>query len=218
MSEGHAGGNPAETVIRGGSRLFGQAYRGADAIPISPTMNGNDDERADALREDGAHEAVDPLLKEPLPEGDEASPDGKFPLFNRELSWLSFNGRVLQEAADPAVPLFERLNFLAIFSSNLDEFFKVRVAYWRSLLRLKKKKVRKLSVNPPRLLREIHKVVQGQQERFGEIFRGQILPELERRGTPSRWPPRSPTTRWWRSPPPPWTASWCSPPRGTGTW
>ena len=99
-------------------------------------------------------------------------------LGDRELSWLAFNGRVLQEAADPEVPLFERLGFLAIFSSNLDEFFRVRVASLRSLLRLRKKKRRRLSLDPQRLLREIHRVVHRQQEAFGHLFR-ELVPELE---------------------------------------
>lgn len=101
---------------------------------------------------------------------------------DRELSWLAFNERVLQEAADPTVPLFERLNFLAIYSSNLDEFFRVRVASLRSLLRLNEKRQRRLGLHPSRLLRAIHTTVNRQQDWFGEIFRGQILPELERQG------------------------------------
>jgi polyphosphate kinase len=103
-------------------------------------------------------------------------------LIDRELSWLSFNGRVLQEAADPTVPLGERLNFLGIFSSNLDEFFRVRVASLRSLLRLKKKRVEELGFSPADVLRDIHQVVSAQQNRFGEIFRNEILPALEKSG------------------------------------
>ncbi len=102
--------------------------------------------------------------------------------FDRELSWLAFNERVLQEAESFETPLLERLKFLAIFSSNLDEFFRVRVASIRSLLRLKEKKLEKLGYNPQRLLLEIHQVVDRQQRRFGELFRNSLLPELRTNG------------------------------------
>ena len=101
---------------------------------------------------------------------------------NRELSWLSFNERVLQEAESASVPLLERIKFLAIFSSNLDEFFRVRVASLRSLLALRRKKRKKKGLDPTALLREIHAVTLAQQERFGQVFREEILPGLHEAG------------------------------------
>ena len=59
--------------------------------------------------------------------------------YNRDLSWLKFNYRVLLEAADETVPLFERMKFLSIFSSNLDEFFRVRVATLKRMVEFKSK-------------------------------------------------------------------------------
>ena len=72
----------------------------------------------------------------------------KIRIRNRELSWLEFNGRVLQEAADKRNPLYERIKFLAIYSSNLDEFFRVRVASIRSLLAVKKTSQKELKLDP----------------------------------------------------------------------
>jgi polyphosphate kinase len=100
-------------------------------------------------------------------------------IYNRELSWLSFNHRVLQEAGDKEVPLYERIKFMAIFSSNLDEYYRVRVASLRYLLELKRKYLEKLDFDPVNLLKDIHKKVHEQQEKLGDIFRNQILNELE---------------------------------------
>jgi len=98
--------------------------------------------------------------------------------FNRELSWLSFNYRVLQESKDSSVPLYERIKFLAIYSSNLDEFFRVRVASLRSLLNLKEKSREVLPFQPRILLKKIRETVQSQQEEFGRIYREEIIPGL----------------------------------------
>lgn len=100
--------------------------------------------------------------------------------FDRELSWLSFNYRVLQEAKDPSVPLYEKIKFIAIFSSNLEEFFRIRVAGIRTLLDLSKKTQKELEFDPAKLLKKITKTVTTQQEEYGQIFREQIIPELEK--------------------------------------
>jgi polyphosphate kinase len=100
--------------------------------------------------------------------------------FDRELSWLSFNHRVLQEATDASVPLYERLKFLAIYSSNLDEFFRLRVASLRNLLNLKEKSRETLPFQPRILLKKIRETVHTQQEEFGRIYREEIITGLNK--------------------------------------
>lgn len=98
--------------------------------------------------------------------------------FNRDISWLQFNYRVLQEAENTRVPVYDRIRFLSIFSSNLDEFFRVR---YPALIALQES-----AELPPEertdaaLLQEIQKIVHQQQEHFGRILTQQLLPELQK--------------------------------------
>ena len=102
-----------------------------------------------------------------------------YPYFQRELSWLSFNQRVLLEAADSTLPLYDRIHFLAIFSSNLDEFVRVKVAGLQNLLLLKASQLEKYDEDDPtELLQQIAAVNLIQQEAFGRIFTTHIQPEL----------------------------------------
>jgi len=94
----------------------------------------------------------------------------EFKLLNREISWLSFNERVLQEAEDPINPLVERMRFLGIFSNNLDEFFRVRVATIRRLIKLQNKQKIQLPESPQRVMNQIHETVMRQQRRFTKIY------------------------------------------------
>lgn len=111
------------------------------------------------------------------------SKDNSAPFFDRELSWLQFNSRVLQEAADKRNPLIERLRFLAIFSGNLDEFYRVRVASLRSLIRLKKQERKGLEdLKPKKLLKKINAWVEEQLQEFGTIYRDEIVPGLAANG------------------------------------
>lgn len=100
------------------------------------------------------------------------------PFIHRDISWLSFNDRVLQEAKDPSVPLFERIKFLGIYSSNLDEFFRVRVAAIKALIRLGKKTKRQMDFSPELILKQIRRIVTEQQVEFDRIYKEQVLPEL----------------------------------------
>lgn len=100
--------------------------------------------------------------------------------YNRDLSWLRFNHRVLQEADDERNPLYERIKFLAIFSSNLDEFFRVRVSDIRQIKNIEKPLRKKLITKPNKLLKEIRHQVGLLQEEFGMIYKTKIIPELEK--------------------------------------
>lgn len=104
--------------------------------------------------------------------------------FNRDISWLSFNGRVLAEAGSNTVPLLERVRFLSIYSSNLDEFYRVRMPAILALQKIhhagdapdEKELVDK------KVLRQITAIINEQQEQFGAIFTKQILPLLKEKG------------------------------------
>ncbi len=88
----------------------------------------------------------------------------------RDISWLSFNARVLQEAQDPKNYIYDRLRFIGIFSNNLDEFFRVRVATLNRMVRLGKTAKVHLEQNPDKILARIQQVVMHQQTVFDETF------------------------------------------------
>src|SRR6056297_3112123 len=89
---------------------------------------------------------------------------------NREISWMAFNERVLQEADDERNPLIERMRFLGIYSNNMDEFFRVRVATLRRMTHLGKRDLSTLEEDPNDVLEQVMELVRKQQKRYEKLF------------------------------------------------
>ena len=101
----------------------------------------------------------------------------KYKYFKRDISWLSFNYRVLLEAKDKTLPVYERIKFLSIFSSNLEEFYKVRVSGYHSSL---VEDIKEESIDEALgTLAEINREVTKQEEEYSRIFNNEILSELK---------------------------------------
>jgi polyphosphate kinase len=97
---------------------------------------------------------------------------------NRELAWLEFNRRVLHEARDPRTPLLERLKFLAIFASNLDEFFQVRVAGLKEQVAARLAERTPDGMTPEEQLRRIREVVREMIDQHSRCLVDEVLPAL----------------------------------------
>ena len=108
---------------------------------------------------------------------------GKYEYVNRDISWLSFNFRVLQEAMDKTLPIYERIKFLAIYSNNTEEFYQVRVSYYKHMLRHENEfpKQHYKEVDPAGTIKQINEIVTNQQSIFHLLFEEEILPTLPHR-------------------------------------
>src|SRR5437773_7102010 len=120
------------------------------------------------------------LLRKDLPVANRFSDPQNF--INRELSWLEFNRRVLEEAQDPTQPLIERVKFLTIFSSNLDEFFEIRVAGIKQQIESETSDVGPDGLSPTDTFNNIQRVVRELVAAQYALWKKELLPQLAKNG------------------------------------
>ena len=133
----------------------------------------------DEATEDRAKEEQQHAQREEAPAYDLYAPDV---YFNRELSWLDFNWRVLNEALDPDIPLLERLKFLCITSANLDEFYMIRVAGLKQQIELGVTDLPPDGLTPEETIVAVRESVCRMNNAMADCFLNDILPGLEREG------------------------------------
>src|SRR3981189_1071776 len=127
---------------------------------------------------DGAETpVVSPAIETPVRE---RSAPANF--INRELSWLEFNRRVLEEAQDATQPLIERVKFLSIFSSNLDEFFEIRVAGIKQQIESETSDIGLDGLSPTETFDRIQKTVRGLVATQCALWKNELMPELAKNG------------------------------------
>src|SRR6202795_2899454 len=120
------------------------------------------------------------LLRKDVPAANRFSDPRNF--INRELSWLEFNRRVLEEAQDPTQPLIERVKFLYIFSSNLDEFFEIRVAGIKQQIESETSDVAADGLSPTETFNQIQRLAHELVATEYELWNEELLPQLAKSG------------------------------------
>src|SRR5947207_8410980 len=120
------------------------------------------------------------LVRKDIPAANRFSDPRNF--INRELSWLEFNRRVLEEAQDSTQPLLERLKFLSIFSSNLDEFFEIRVAGIKQQIESETSDIGPDGLSPTETFTRIQRYAREMVATEYEVWNAELMPELARNG------------------------------------